>query len=123
MAETVVSAIFIKNKTMWNFFNQMISDEAEVLKKAISKDAFLVDVRTPAEYENQTVKGTTNIPMEEIPGRMEEFVNKENIVVFCRTGNRSDQVKRFLRQKGIENSWNGGSWQNMEKLIQQMKKN
>ena len=34
----------------------------------------------------------------------------EPLVVFCRSGNRSEQVMHYLRKQGIEEVWNGGGW-------------
>ena len=64
------------------------------------KGASLVDVRSVGEYAMGSVVGAINIPMEEIPSRMEEFKKMSKpLILFCATGNRSGQVQRFLEAK------------------------
>jgi rhodanese-related sulfurtransferase len=55
------------------------------------------------------VSGSINIPLQEIPNRIEEFKKMENIVLCCASGGRSGQATAFLQQHGIE-CVNGGSW-------------
>jgi len=71
--------------------------------------ATVVDVRTPAEFMGGHVKGSINIPLQEIPARMAEFKKMENIVLCCASGNRSGQATVYLKQNGIVCE-DGGSW-------------
>ena len=48
-------------------------------KKLINDGAFLVDVRTEAEFAEGHVKGSTNIPLHTIPNELELFKNKTSI--------------------------------------------
>jgi rhodanese-related sulfurtransferase len=77
---------------------------------------FLVDVRTPSEFEDGSAKGAVNIPLDRIMSELEQFKGKENIVVFCRSGNRSGQAKYILEQNGFKNVINGGTWQEVAML-------
>ena len=76
----------------------------------------LVDVREPHEHEAYSIGGIL-IPLGEIPSRAEELVpyQNEEIVVYCRSGKRSDTAKNFLIQSGFTNVRNllGGmlEWQ------------
>lgn len=40
---------------------------------------------------------------------MDKFKNKDHIVVFCRSGNRSGQAQSILEQNGFNNVTNGGT--------------
>ncbi len=73
---------------------------------------FLVDVRTPEEYSTGSVPNAVNIPLDTIEDRIQEFKNKDSIVVFCRSGNRSSQAQHILEQYGITHVINGGSFTN-----------
>lgn len=69
----------------------------------------LIDVRSPAELYEIAIEGAVNIPMDEVPERLNEFRSMEgNIVVFCRSGARSESVKHYLIQNGITKVVNGG---------------
>ncbi|WP_396156144.1 rhodanese-like domain-containing protein [Flavobacterium macrobrachii] len=89
------------------------------MKDIISKGAFLVDVRTPAEFAEGNVKGSVNIPLDQVQNQLAKFKGKENIVVFCRSGNRSSQAKSILEQNGFTNVTNGGTWQEVNQIINQ----
>lgn len=79
--------------------------------------AFLVDVRTPAEFAEGSAPGAVNIPLNELPQRMAEFKGKENVVVFCRSGSRSGQAKSILDSNGMKNVVNGGTWQQVSNRL------
>lgn len=49
----------------------------------IKKDAFLVDVRTEAEFAEGHVNESTNIPLDQVAPQLEKFTGKEQIVVFA----------------------------------------
>ncbi|MGZ3898878.1 MAG: rhodanese-like domain-containing protein [Bacteroidia bacterium] len=74
-----------------------------------SGKATIVDVRTPGEYMGAHVPGSINIPLQEIPKRIAELKDKDNIVLCCASGGRSSQATEFLKQNGID-CVNGGSW-------------
>ena len=77
-----------------------------------------VDVRTPMEYMGGHVAGSINIPLMEVPDRIEEFRGKTNLVLCCASGGRSGQATAFLQQHGIE-CMNGGGWTTVNYLINQ----
>jgi phage shock protein E len=81
--------------------------------------AFLVDVRSAEEFQTGSAPGAVNIPLNEIPGSLAKFQGKDAIVVFCRSGNRSGQAQLFLKQNGIANVVNGGTWMDVANLVQQ----
>ena len=87
------------------------------IKKQIEKGAFLVDVRTPEEFAEGSVKGAVNIPLDQVESRVNEFKGKSSVIVFCRTGNRSEQAIEILEKNGIKNIENGINAENIEKEI------
>lgn len=73
-------------------------------------DMTIIDVRTTAEFSGAHIPGSVNIPLGEVPGKLDEIKNMAKpIVLCCARGNRSGQAMMFLRQHGID-SENGGSW-------------
>lgn len=97
-----------------NLFGQKDNTE---LKEVLADNAYLVDVRTPSEFASGSVKGAVNIPLDKISGQLSKFKGKKNIVVFCRSGNRSSQAKSILEKNGFKNVVNGGTWQNVNSAI------
>src|SRR5690554_5931510 len=112
--------IIITGIAMFGIFKNMFAptDNSE-LKEAVKNGAFLVDVRTPAEFSAGSVKGAVNIPLDKVSSQLSKFKGKKNIVVSCRSGNRSGQAKSILEQKGFQNVINGGTWQNVNQAINQ----
>ena len=89
----------------------------ENLATLINDGAFLVDVRSPGEFAEGNAKGSVNIPLDQVQNQLAKFKDKENIVVFCRSGNRSSQAKSILEQNGFTNVTNGGTWQDIVLLL------
>ena len=101
------------------FKNMFASTDNSELKEVVINGAFLVDVRTPAEFSAGSVKGAVNIPLDKVSSQLSKFKGKKNIVVFCRSGNRSEQAKGILEQNGFQNVINGGTWQNVNQIVNQ----
>lgn len=99
------------------FANSFDNIETINLKNIIDEGAFLVDVRTPAEFAEGQVKGSVNIPLDRLPAELAQFKNKKNIIVFCRSGGRSGQAKAILEQNGFSNIINGGTWNFVNQFV------
>ncbi len=85
----------------------------------MNKSKTVIDVRTPAEFKGGNAAGSINIPLNEIPNRLEELKQMtEPIILCCASGNRSGQAAQFLQKKGIQCE-NGGSWLNVNFELQQ----
>ena len=78
---------------------------------------YLVDVRTAKEFNAGSVDGAINIPLDQVEARLGEFKGKENLVLFCRSGNRSGQAKAILEKNGFKDIVNGGGWKSLKKQL------
>ena len=75
------------------------------------KEATIVDVREPFEFKLGNVEGSINIPLGEVPSKVEEFKNmKKPLVLCCASGGRSGQATQFLASNGVGDVHNGGGW-------------
>lgn len=78
---------------------------------------FLLDVREPEEWNEYHVPNTTLIPLGELASRVNELPKDQEIVVVCRSGNRSQEGRDILLQAGFTQvtSMAGGlkSWSSM----------
>lgn len=78
----------------------------------------IVDVRSPWEFESEHVPGAKNIPLEEIPYKVEEFKNLgKPLVLYCRSGNRSGMGVSILKQNGVTEVYNGGGLGDVQILL------
>ena len=100
-----------------NLLKQLFTSLKRNDLQRVIDDAFLVDVRTAAEFSEGHVKGSVNIPLNMVQTELAKFKNKKNILVFCRSGNRSGQAKNILEQYGFTNVINGGTWKNINSLV------
>jgi sulfur-carrier protein adenylyltransferase/sulfurtransferase len=63
----------------------------------------IVDVREPYEWEigNLGEFGAKLIPLAELDDRLDELEPEDEIVVQCRSGNRSGRAVRYLQARGF----------------------
>lgn len=79
----------------------------------INEGASIIDVRTPGEFMGGSVMDAINIPLNEIPQRVEEMKMMKTPLIFCcLSGARSGQAADYCNGLGLE-SINGGPWQNV----------
>jgi len=70
---------------------------------------FVLDVRTPEEWNEFHAPNTTLIPLDELASRLNELPKDQPIVVVCRSGNRSQSGRDILLQAGFDaTSMTGG---------------
>ena len=98
---------------------EIIPSDASTLFDALKPaDCLLVDCRTEEEYSIAKIAKSKLIPMQEIPGRLDEFEpwRQKRLVVHCHHGVRSLRVAKWLREQGFDNaqSLKGGieAWRN-----------
>lgn len=65
--------------------------------------AFVLDVREPDEWNESHIPGATLIPLGQLASRVNEVPKDQEIVVMCRSGNRSQQGRDILLQAGFTN--------------------
>jgi rhodanese-related sulfurtransferase len=66
----------------------------------------VIDVREDWEYEAGHVPGAMLIPLGALKERVDEVSTDATVILVCRSGNRSGQAYRYLRQQGFENVHN-----------------
>jgi rhodanese-related sulfurtransferase len=75
-----------------------------------AQPTLLLDVREPWEVEIASIQvlGATTlaIPMNEIPGRLQELEGAPSVVCICHHGMRSAQVVAFLERQGVDAVYN-----------------
>ena len=69
-----------------------------------SESLNIIDVREDWEYEEFNI-GARLIPLATLPTKLDELASLKNdeIIVHCRTGNRSGQAKMYLESQGFTN--------------------
>jgi len=62
----------------------------------------ILDIRWETELSYGTIPESLWIPMDQIPERLGELPKDKLIVVYCRSGNRSEHVAKYLQEKGFD---------------------
>jgi len=64
---------------------------------------FILDVREPEERETGYIKGSVNIPLDQLRNRIHEVPLDKEIVVYCKIGLRAYIAYRILARNGYRN--------------------
>ena len=81
------------------------------------KGAIVIDVRSQGEFAGGHIKGSKNIPLNEIGSKINDIkkLNKP-VIACCASGMRSSQATSILKQNGID-AINGGGWQSLQNKL------
>lgn len=61
-----------------------------------------IDVREEEEYAEAHICGASNIPLSELPARLDEISEDAPVILVCNTGVRSSQAALFLAGMGYD---------------------
>lgn len=81
----------------------------------VKQGAIILDVRSKGEYAGGHVKGSINIPVDQLKNNLGKFPDKSKaIITCCASGMRSGSAKSILESSGYQNVYNGGSWASLQ---------
>jgi molybdopterin/thiamine biosynthesis adenylyltransferase/rhodanese-related sulfurtransferase len=90
-----------QEQAVMNGIPQMTVKELKQRRDA-GEDVFVLDVREPYEYQIANI-GAKLIPQNDVPKRLDEIDRNREIVVQCRSGQRSQRIAEYLAQQGYGN--------------------
>lgn len=106
-------AVFSGLMLLWSFFGNRFKGIKEVnssgaLQLINHKNAVVLDVREPSEYESGHVLNSKLIPLGKLKDRIGELekYKDRSIVVLCRSGNRSGTACFILGKHGFSQAYN-----------------
>jgi len=98
----VVAAIYTPTLMNWDSGDYGDVTVAEASNLIGDKsDLVILDVRTQAEYDDGHIEGAILIPVQELPDRLGELDKGDELLVYCRTGNRSSTAVGILEDAGF----------------------
>ena len=83
-------------------FQQISQEEAKTIMST-NQQAVILDVRTQEEYDSGHIKGAVLLPVDEITVETAQAVipsQDTQVLVYCRSGNRSVTASKVLAQLG-----------------------
>ena len=89
-----------------------------IIREALRKGAIIIDVRTAYEFDQGKVPGSINIPVDRILTNTVRIKDFRKPIVFCSaSGTGSASAARLLKQTGLKEVYDGGSWQRVLKIL------
>lgn len=86
-------------------------------KELIQRGAVIIDVRTKGEYQSGSIKGSLNIPVQNLHSQMGRIKKDKAIITCCASGMRSGSARRILKSNGFTEVHNGGGWMSLQYKI------
>ncbi|WP_050905847.1 rhodanese-like domain-containing protein [Vibrio campbellii] len=90
------------------------SERAEQGWQWIEQGAMIVDVRTTQEFADGHLDNAVNFPLSELDKHFANVDKDTQIVLYCRSGNRSGQAYQYLQSQGFTNLHNAGGLVEMQ---------
>lgn len=97
--------------------NLLFGNKQDMIKEFQTRGAIILDVRTPGEYNQGAIKGSKNIPLQNITSQINTIkkLNKP-VITCCASGMRSGSAASILKSNGIE-AINGGGWMSLNNKL------
>jgi phage shock protein E len=89
------------------------TDYAELVKNG----AQIIDVRTRQEYAGGNVKGSINIPLNELQANLKKIKKDKPVITCCASGMRSSSARGILTSNGYTEVYNGGGWSSLQSKL------
>lgn len=83
----------------------------------IKQGAIILDVRTKGEYQSGHIKGSINIPLQNLPNGLSKIKKDQPLITCCASGMRSASAKSILKSNGFTEVYNGGGWMSLKNKI------
>ena len=100
----VVAAVYTPQLLNWDNesgdYGDVTVAEASILI-GDKPELVILDVRTQTEYDDGHLEGAVLIPVQELPDRLDELDKGDELLVYCRTGNRSGTAVGILEDNGF----------------------
>lgn len=80
------------------------------IKDLLNKGGQLIDVRSPVEYRQGALNGAINMPIDRFQYLKDDIDTTKPVLLYCRTGARSEMVKNYLQQLGFNGVHNIGGY-------------
>ncbi len=86
-------------------------------KELLRNGGTIIDVRTKAEYQQGHIRGSVNIPLNNLSNHYSKLNKSKPIITCCASGVRSAQAKSILKANGFAEVHNGGGWTSLNSKL------
>jgi len=78
------------------------TDAKSLAERIAARDVLVIDVRQPSEFRRGHIRGSMNVPLPHLSGRLHRIPQGRPVVTVCATGHRSAAAARVLERAGFE---------------------
>ena len=106
------------NRNFMGFLSKLFRGTPNPLIEILNQGATVIDVRTPSEYSSGHIKGSINIPLDQIAHKLSKIKKmKTPLVLCCASGIRSANAVHYLKGNSIQDVYNGGRWSKVNRFL------
>lgn len=99
---------------MLSNLKQLFGLEPKVNFSDLMKEgAQIIDVRSPGEFNSGHIKGSINIPLQNLQNNLSKIKRDKPVITCCASGMRSASAKSILKSNGYKHVHNGGGWSSL----------
>lgn len=102
---------------MLDFIKKLFVGNTVNYSELLENGAVIVDVRTPQEFRSGNIKGSLNIPLDQLKSNFKKIKKDKPVIVCCASGMRSSAAKGVLKSNGYNEVFNAGSWTKLRKYV------
>ena len=110
-----IICIFLIGCSSENKVEKVTCDE---MKKLLEEEnTILIDVRTKEEYEEKHLENAINIPLDSLENEISNYENIDKdtkIIVYCKSGKRSNGATEILKKKDYKKIYDLGAMSNCD---------
>lgn len=120
----ITAVLILKGKMKFEGDNMKVVELNAIIKegKLSEQSALVLDVREDHEYRDGHIKGSLNIPLGEIEGKIEKIKKYKSVYVICHSGGRSAMACRMVKNlcagsvvpvnvEGGMSAWHGANFE------------
>jgi phage shock protein E len=100
-----------------SFLSNLFGFKSVDYKSLVQNGAIIVDVRSPQEFKGGHVKGSLNIPLQQLQQSLSKIPKDKVVITCCASGMRSASAKSILKSAGYHEVHNGGGWMSLKSKL------
>ncbi len=102
---------------MLSALKQLFGGSKVDLAELVKNGAQIIDVRSKEEYSGGRIKGSVNIPLNQLNASLSKIKRDKPVITCCASGMRSASAKNILKSNGYQEVYNGGGWSSLQSKI------
>lgn len=103
---------------MFELIKRLLGIKTIDYAQLVKEGAIILDVRTKGEFGSGHIRGSVNIPVDQLGKNLQKFKDKKRpIITCCESGMRSATAKGILTSNGFVTVHNGGRWMSLNNKI------